>query len=258
MRYFVSAADEERAGDLAARLRRAGVDVVEEYDPGAVVLSVGGDGAILYNARRYGEPTLLPVRVADSEGNRIQVDADGVVDRVRTLESGEDGEDYRRVRHHKLEAVVDGDPIRDGFRAMNDVHLHHASPVRAAKFAARVVDGGEVVYETDSAIGDGLLVATPFGSTAYYRSIAGDTFGAGLGVAFNNPHKPADAPESLVVSPDARVRLSVHETTYGENALLVRDDDPDPYRLSAGEPVEVRRADASVDVIRFPDDGSGE
>ncbi|PSQ19399.1 hypothetical protein BRD00_01880 [Halobacteriales archaeon QS_8_69_26] len=255
MRYFVSAADDERAGELTERLRNAGYDVVEEYEPGAVVLSVGGDGAILYNARRYGEPTLLPVRVADSEGNRIQVDVEDAVDRVSLLESGREGEDYRTVRHHKLTALVDGDPVRDGFRAMNDVHLHHASPVRAAKFGVTVIDGGEVVYETDGAIGDGLLVATPFGSTAYYRSITGSTFAEGLGVAFNNAHKPADAPESLVVSPGARVRLTLNETTYGENALLVRDDDPDPYRLSADDPVEIRRSEAAVEAIRFPDRG---
>lgn len=251
MRYFVSAADDERAEALTEQLRREGLDAVGEYEDDAVVVSVGGDGAVLYNARRYGDPTLLPVRVADSEGNRIQVDADEAIDRIAALEAGREGEDYRVERHHKLAVTAGGDPLREGFRAMNDVQLHHASPVRAAKFAVTVTDDGEVVYRSDSVIGDGLLVATPFGSTAYYRSITGGTFESGLGVAFNNVHRPVDAPESLVVSPDARVRLSVNETTQGKNALLVRDDDPDAYRLSAGRTVEIRRSATAVEVIRF-------
>jgi NAD kinase len=250
MRYFVSAADDAIAQQYTERLRTAGVDVVDEFDSDAVIVSIGGDGAILYNARRYERPTILPVAVPGSEGNTIQVTTAEAVDRIETLESGSDGEHYRLETHHKLAAYRDGNLVRPGFRAMNDIHLHHTSPVRAAKFAVRILDRG-VVYETDRAIGDGLLVATPFGSTAYYRALTGGTFDSGVGVAFNNRHKPADAPDHLVLSPDATVEVRLRERSYGPNAALYRDDDPEPYRLSGREPVTIARSDRTVEIVRL-------
>jgi NAD kinase len=248
MQFFVSAADPAVADRYARRLRDAGVDVAEEYDREAVVLSVGGDGAILYNAREYGDPTILPVARPGSEGNRIEIREGEAVERVRAVAAGREGEDYRVETHHKLGAYRDGTPLDGGFEGMNDVHLHHRSPVRAAKFRTRIRDDG-VVYRTDRAIGDGLLVATPFGSTAYYRSLTGGTFDRGIGVAFNNRHKPADAPDYLVGSGSAVVEVELREASRGPNAALYRDDDPEPYPLSPGERVSVRRSGTTVDVV---------
>lgn len=249
MRYFVSAATEEVARQLAERLREAGLDVVDSYDPGAVVVSVGGDGAILYNARRYEDPTILPVATGDSEANAIQIGFEEAPGRIEAIEEGQRGEDYELETHHRIGAYEDGELVRPDFLGTNDVHLHHASPVRAAKFSVRIRDDG-VVYETGRAIGDGILVATPFGSTAYYRSLTGGTFQSGLGVAFNNRHKPADAPDYLVLSPEARVELEL-AATDGPNAALFRDDDPDPYRPEPGERVTIRRSDRTVDLVRI-------
>jgi NAD kinase len=250
MRYFVSAADDDVARRLAQRLRGAGLDVVDSYDPDAVVVSVGGDGAVLYNARRYDDPTILPVAVGDSEANAIQVGFEEAPERTEAIEAGEEGETYEIETHHRIGAYRDGELVRPGFVGMNDIHLHHTSPVRAAKFSVRIHDDG-VVYETDRAIGDGLLVATPFGSTAYYRSLTGGSFESGVGVAFNNRHKPADAPDYLVLSPAARVELEL-AATEGPNAALFRDDDPEPYTPAPGECVTIRRSDRTVDLVRIP------
>lgn len=246
----MSAADEAIGRRYARRLREAGVAVVDEYHPDAIVVSVGGDGAILYNARTYEDPTILPVATPGSEANKIQVAADGAVDRITTLEAGEEGENYYLETHHRIAAYHDGDPLAGGFEAMNDIHLHHATPVRAAKFAVRLYDDGQV-YGADHAVGDGLLVATPFGSTAYYRSITGGTFDSGVGVAFNNRHKPADAPDYLVLSGDGSVELELRTTHHGANAALYRDDDPDPYHPSPGETVTIRRAESTVEIVRL-------
>lgn len=251
MEYFVSSADDDLANSVEEDLREHGVEVVDRYHEDAVIVSLGGDGSILYNARTHGAPTILPVSTGDSEANRIQLGVPDVVDRIDRLERGTEGEDYHVDRHRKLVATVDGDEVRGDFTGMNDVHLHHGSPVRGAKFRARVTDGDETVFETEKAIGDGLLVATPFGSTAYFRSIAGGTFSQGVGVAFNNLHKPVDAPTYFVLSDQTRVELEVHPVKHGANAVLVRDDDPEPYPLSAGTPVEISLSDRVVEVVRF-------
>jgi NAD kinase len=71
MRYFLSAADDPIEKDYAELLEAHGYRVTETYDDDAVLLSLGGDGSILYNSRRYEEPTILPVAGPGSEANTI-------------------------------------------------------------------------------------------------------------------------------------------------------------------------------------------
>jgi len=284
MRYFVSAADDSVAADYVALLENHGYSVLGEYENDSVVLSMGGDGSILYNARRFDEPTILPVAGRGSEANRIEVGETDLLDRLADLEDGRDGIDYRLDSHRKLVAEHDGTPIREGFTALNDIHLHHADPVRAAKFAVRVLDrpddetgtgsgnraetereigleGGDTgehsrertVYEAEKVIGDGLLVATPFGSSGYYRSISGGVFETGLGVAFNNVHKPANAPRSITLSSAGRVELRLLTTTRSASAVLARDDDTDVHELESSELVSISLSDQVVEIVRFDD-----
>lgn len=264
MRYFVSAADPSAAADCRTLLDARGYHVLDDYDDDAIVLSLGGDGSILYNGRRYGDPTILPVAGIGSEANTVEVDEASLLERLSALEDGREGTDYHLETHRKLTASRDGEPIRDGFGALNDIHLHHTDPVRAAKFAARVsdvpadrsgdriVDGTrETVYDADRIIGDGLLVATPFGSTGYYRSITDGTFETGVGVAFNNVHKPMDAPRSITLSSAGRVEVELLTTARSSSAVLARDDDPEVQRLQPGEVISISLSDRTVDIVRF-------
>ncbi|ELY35524.1 hypothetical protein C496_23146 [Natronorubrum tibetense GA33] len=102
----------------------------------------------------------------------------------------------------------DGAEIQGDFSAPNEISLHHYSPILAATFAVRIDDQG-TAYEFERLVGDGVLVATPFGSTGYYRSIIGGTFSSGLSVAFNNVHTPIDAPRYIHLSPDADVEVKM-------------------------------------------------
>ena len=284
MRYFVSAADDSVAADYQELLENHGYRVTDEYEDAALVLSIGGDGSILYNARRFDEPTILPVAGRGSEANRIEVGETVLLDRLADLEDGQTGIEYRLEPHRKLIAERDDTPIRGGFSALNDVHLHHADPVRAAKFAVRVLDRpddepgargrtrteteretwpgdgdtGEhsperTIYEAEKVIGDGLLVATPFGSSGYYRSITGGLFESGIGVAFNNVHKPADAPRSITLSSAGRVELSLLTTTRSASAVLARDDDTDVHELNPDESISISLSEQVVNIVRFDD-----
>ena len=143
MRYFLSAAEESIEAGYRDRLEAHGYRVAGTYDDDVIVLSLGGDGSILYNSRRYEEPTILPVAGPGSEANTIDVDEDTLLERLTTLEDGSRGTDYRLETHRKLAATREGEPIREDFDALNDVHLHHADPGRAAKFTVRVLDTAE-------------------------------------------------------------------------------------------------------------------
>lgn len=249
MRYYLISNDEGRRERWAARLEERGFDVVDEYAPDAIIVTLGGDGTILYAARTHPDPTILPVRTGDSKGYKTHLEPDELVATLDRIEAGDEGSTYTVTEHHKLTAYRDGAELEGGFGALNEISFHHASPTLAAILALRIRDRGET-REFDRLIGDGLLVATPFGSTGYYRSITGGTFSQGIGVAFNNVHTPVDAPAYVICSPDAVVEVELLESEHASSAVLTRDNDETTYGLTVGERIEIRRSDETAEVVR--------
>ena len=77
------------------------------------------------------------------------------------------------------------------------------------------------------------MIATPFGSTAYYKSITGKSFRSGVGVAFNNPVEPV---KPRVLEEDS---VLTFELLRG-HAYMSRDDDHKMTRLRKGNIVEIK------------------
>ena len=245
MQYFLVSNDPDRRRRWQDRLTAAGLDVVEEYEPSAVIITIGGDGTILYAARSCSDPRILPVRAGTSKGNRAAFDIEQLVERLQALETGR--AKLGSTQFSTLTAETDGRELAGGFQALNEISLHHSSPVLAATFAARIED--EAVREFPELIGDGVLVATPFGSTGYFTAITGETFTEGFGVAFNNIHTPADTPEMLLCSESVVVELELLSTKRSSGAVLTRDDDDTPYELTEGELIRIHAGDRTVELL---------
>lgn len=244
MEYFVVSKNESLAERWRTRLDRGGYDVLDSYHEDAIIVTIGGDGTILYAARTYLDPTIFPVRTADSAGNRTQVDIKHLDSAIETLEA----DAYTLESLPQLSVSVDGSEPRGDFAALNDLNIHHTSSTEAAVFRPRV-RSSTLDREFPRLIGDGMLVATPFGSTAYYHAVTDGLFTTGLGVGFNNIHAPADVPTHLVLSADAVVEVDVLSTNTTPDAVLSRDDDPTTYDLEAETTVEISLGDRSVNLV---------
>ena len=87
-----------------------------------------------------------------------------------------------------------------------------------------------------------MVVATPFGSTAYYHSISRKSFDKGIGVAFNNTTKPV---KHLVLDEAAVVEV---EIVRGQ-AVLVADNNPHIIDLIEGQTIKIQKAPETAKVI---------
>jgi NAD kinase len=152
----------------SAVVRAAGFELVRR-DP-QVVLCHGGDGTLLRADREWRQAPKLPVRLA-SRG-RLCPDH-RLPARLAALSAGT----LVREELPRLELRLG----RRRWLALNDVVLRNESPATAVRL--RVTGAG---LDTGEVCGDGVVFATPFGSSGYYRSIARSVVTAGFGLAFNN------------------------------------------------------------------------
>ena len=99
-------------------------------------------------------------------------------------------------------------------------------------------------------LGDGIIVSTPTGSTAYSLSAGGPICHPsvlGLIISPICPHSLGMRP--LIVSKDTKIELILHET--GEGASLTTDGQK-AIELADGDRVVFREADNEVALVKFP------
>lgn len=193
-------------------------DVTEDPD---VILTYGGDGVLLGSERDWPGVPKLPLRNSrhgrKCEPHQIEDALDRLIRR-----------DLRRRRFLKLEAAARGKTLI----GLNDVIVHNAVPTSGVRYRVWIDDRGF----SEEIMGDGVVIATPFGSTAYYRSITRGTFRVGIGIAFNNSIEQVD---HMVVREDSVIRVRI---TRGP-ALVVTDNCPHAIPLEEDDDVTIRRAE---------------
>lgn len=79
MRYCVISNNATQQEQWETTRKDQGFDVFDEYEPGAIIVTLGGDGTILYATRAISDPTNLPVRTSGSKGYKTQLDIDQLV-----------------------------------------------------------------------------------------------------------------------------------------------------------------------------------
>lgn len=210
-----------------------GFELVKEQPQ--IVISYGGDGTLLYAERCY--PGIPKAALRNSQICHLCSNL-SPHEMLTSLATGQ----YTVQEYMKLQGEAKGVSLL----ATNDVVV--GSPKVNGTVRLNVYANGQKC--TDEIVGDGVIVATPIGSSGYYQSITRSNFQTGIGVAFNNT---VDALDHLLLAEDAVVEI---EIVRGPSVFAV--DNSDEYvDLAEGDRVTVRRATETFAMVRFPGDGSG-
>jgi NAD+ kinase len=198
---------------------------------------LGGDGTILRALRRYAG-TSVPVFAVNF----------GEIGFLATIEPDEIEEGFRRAFAGEFEVLTlpaiaiespDGDQA-----AINDISIHRKVGGRVAQLAYSV-SGNEV----GSVRCDGLVVATPAGSTGYNLANGGPVMAWGVEgyvVSFIAPHSLTA--RALVVAPDDT--LEIHNHSRGDVDLGI--DGIPTGELASGEAIAVRFVREAADLAMVP------
>lgn len=144
------------------------------------------------------------------------------------------------------EKIADsGEHIYGGRLAVNDVVICHDSYLGISNIRVENESGDHVQYA-----GDGIIVATPAGSTAYSLSAGGPIISHGLDSITVTPICPHSFfNRSIVYGPNECIKIS----NLADSPLNVSIDGRLFDRLDRGESCLIRRADRRIKMISFGD-----
>jgi NAD+ kinase len=207
----------------------------------AIVL--GGDGTMLNIARKLA-PFNVPL-VGINQG-RLGFLTDLSIDSMfETLDSMLDGQYFKERRMLLYVEVVRDNVTAYSAIALNDVAVNRSVGGNMIEFEVRI--NGEYVYSLRS---DGLIVASPTGSTAYALSSGGPILHPSLDLIALvpvSPHTLSNRP--IVVGPDANVEILMHRTAVAR----VHSDSHSHYDLRENDKVVVRRSPHAVTLLHASD-----
>ncbi len=202
---------------LQAHLTKAGIEVLPEdqVEFADLVIAIGGDGTILYAGsvvRDLGVPLLGINR--GRLGFLADISPDEMLTSVDLILDGQYKTDSRLLLEANLEHA-DG-TVTTGV-AFNDVVLQRLETGRMIDFETSVA--GQFV---NAHSGDGLIVATPTGSTAYALSCGGPIIEPQLDamvVVPICPHTLADRPLVIAANQAIAIRLLERDETAAGVAI---------------------------------------
>ncbi len=208
-----------------------------------LVIVVGGDGSLLHAARalaRHKTPVLGVNR--GRLGFLTDVSPRELLDKLGQVLAGE----YTLDRRFLLQVEVRGadSKVRYEATALNDIVLHSGKSVHMLDFELTI--DGHHVYRQHS---DGLIMATPTGSTAYALSGGGPILHPNLDAVVlvpMHPHTLSSRP--IVVGGESEIKLRVHDSQWqpmisadGQPSVMVSDQDrihirKHPFKLTLLHP----------------------
>jgi NAD+ kinase len=213
-----------------------------------LLVTLGGDGTLLWGARLVAElgVPVLGINLGHM-GFLTSVTLDGMEDALERLFLG----DYVLDSRSTLEAIVVGaeGSRRDRHIALNDFVIHKGGMARVTRLDL-LVGENEKREEVGRFSGDGVVIATPTGSTAYSLSAGGPIVAPAMGCILVTPI----CPHTLAVRPlviHAQETVTVVPLDM-DSSLVLTVDGQAGTDLFMGESVVIRQAAARVQLVRFP------
>jgi NAD+ kinase len=231
---LISTSDELRKhGDAAA-----GIEAVEDGERPDVCIVLGGDGSILYALRRF-SGTDVPVFGINygTVGFLAAVERDHLEDGLRRAFSG----DFVSLDMPALRA----DLAIERPLALNDFSFNRRPQGRVAELSYAIGD-----EEVGNVRCDGLVAATPAGSTGYNLANAGPILAWGVKgyvVSFIAPHTLAA--RALVVAPDDALQVM---NAAGREPVEISLDGEEAGELEPGDALEIRFEESVSRLAQLP------
>jgi NAD+ kinase len=232
---------EEKTAALAGMTPgRAIADLGKEAD---LLVVLGGDGTILHAVGQLGD-NIKPVFGINigALGFLTCANFAAHVEAVECIAEGKMVFSERTLL--KVQVKIPGGETT-ALTGLNDVVFSRGEISRLVQLKASV--NGEPLTEFNA---DGLIVATPTGSTAYSLSAGGPILAPDSGAFVITPICPhVLTNRSIIVGEDARIAIEVTEREY---PVFLTVDGREPLRIETGAVVEISKSNRVLPLASLP------
>jgi len=211
--------------NIKKELKELDFDIVKK-DP-KIVISLGGDGTLFIAERIYpGIPKLL---IKDSKTGYFYSHAPPK-QILRKLKN----KSYTTQKCIKLEV--------GNLKAMNDIIIRSKNQYEALRFKIKI----DNEKYSDEFIGDGLIIATHYGSTGYFNSATRKLFSKGkIGIAFNNTYA---CPVNPIIIPDnKKIEVKITRGT----AQVSADNNPKILTIKENSKITIKKSRDKTSIIKI-------
>lgn len=194
------------------------------------VISFGGDGTLISAELQYPHVPKIPI-LNSKRGHRcIPHPPEEVIRRLAENRLFA----YRYMKLHC--SVYLGDKSQPSYQleCLNEVMVQKGRINSALRFKLWI-DGISYEGEHKEILGDGFMISTPFGSTAYFCNVTNGIFFRGIGVAFMATNEPVT---HMVLPEEAILEVKI---TRGP-AVLAYDNYPQSIALEEGDILIAKRS----------------
>jgi NAD+ kinase len=224
--------------------RRSNLPIKRVAEKAELLVVLGGDGTLLNVAGQLGE-AIKPIF-------GINIGSLGFLTCVNSSAYREAVESIARDRITFSKRTLLDVTIRGAARptarslALNDAVFGRGEESRLIRLRARV--NGESLTEFNA---DGLIVATPTGSTAYSLSAGGPILAPESGVLVITPICPhVLTNRSLIVAESSLIEIEATERDY---PVFLSVDGRESVRLKTGAVVAIRKSKTTLQLAALPD-----
>jgi NAD+ kinase len=210
-----------------------------------VLVSIGGDGTMLRAVRALaGAPVPIIGVNLGLLGYLATVEQEAVVDALDAWKNGLIGSHFDYDDRMLVEVVLWSNGARlANLLALNEVVIEKKDAGHTVRLG---VDIDKAPFTTYAA--DGLIIATPTGSTAYSMSARGPILSPRLRALLVTPVSPHMLfDRSMVLDPSESIRVEV----LGHRSVSVAIDGALVHTLSPGDVIEIKAADEVARFVRF-------
>ncbi|RLC34331.1 hypothetical protein DRH14_03210 [Candidatus Shapirobacteria bacterium] len=196
------------------------IRIVNQYkDQLNLIITIGGDGSILGAEKKFPGIPKLPLRFSNICNHcKSQFRLESLIQDIINKR-------IQPKRYIKLQANFK----KQTFIALNEINIKAKNPRSALRFQVSTSPVDTTL------LADGLIVATPFGSTGYFKSISNTVFVQGIGVALNNP---TNQQPTKIVSEDTSISVKIIRGP----AMVFVDNQPEFWQLQKRENLTIKKS----------------
>lgn len=208
---------------------------IESFDVDAII-TFGGDGTVLYTLQNIPKQVpILPIR-AGLIGFLTEIDKADLEEGIGRLIKG----NYIPEERMRISSMVNGRRLPD---ALNEVVIHTSQVAKLRHFKVKV--DGELAFTMRS---DGLIIASPTGSTSYSLSVGAPILDPRLDAMVIAPIAPLwNMAKPMVVPGSSNIQITLDDP----RPCSVVADGREEVEFEGGERVEIFKSSAPAKFVRF-------